>query len=93
VSPTAPKPLVDLLTNFQKTNQHNKWGDGFAIDWGDGSGDGDGGRGKPVGTKGALGTHVFSAAGTYKITAQLYDFMPDDSHRTYWTGTCTVSVR
>jgi len=93
VSLTAPKRLADLLITMQKTEQHNKWGDGFSIDWGDGTGDGDGARRNPVGAKGELGTHIFAAAGTYNVAARLYDFLPTDGHRTYWTGTCTVTVR
>jgi hypothetical protein len=94
VSITAPKNLADLLAANQKSNQHSKWGDGFSIDWGDGSGDGDAGRGKQVGaTRGELGTHIYSMQGTYHVTASMYDFLPTDGHRTYWNGTCTVYVR
>jgi hypothetical protein len=68
VSITAPKNLADLLAANQKSNQHSKWGDGFSIDWGDGSGDGDAGRGKQVGaTRGKLGTHIYSMQGTYSV--------------------------
>jgi len=87
-----PQQLFDLLVAAQKSNQHSKWGDGFSIDWGDGTGDGDAGRGKSAPVKGEPGTHTYASAGTYTIKATLYDFLPTDGHETYWTGSLTVTV-
>jgi len=95
ISMKAPKELVDTWTAFQSSGRgHNKWGDGFSIDWGDGTGDGDAGRRGPGSDSTAeIGRHTFARSGTYTITAGLYQFMPDDSHRFYWRGTATVTVR
>jgi hypothetical protein len=87
-----PQQLADLLVAAQKSNQHSKWGDGFSIDWGDGSGDGDAARGKSTPAKGEAGTHTYASPGSYTIKATLYDFLPTDGHETYWTGSLTVTV-
>ena len=94
VSVVSPNSLAVLLVATHQVGQHAKFGDGFSIDWGDGSGDGDAVTGL-VGAKAAVpGTHVYSSAGNYTVTAQMYDFTPaNDGRVVYWTGTCTVSVR
>ena len=94
VSVVSPNSLAVLLIGTHQTGQHAKFGDGFVINWGDGSGDGDAVTGL-VGAKATVpGTHVYNAAGNYTVTAQLYDFTPANGGRVvYWTGTCTVSVR
>jgi hypothetical protein len=95
VSVNGPQSLAVLLIGTHQVGRHNNFGDGFSIDWGDGTGDGDAVRGI-VGAKAAVaGTHVYSAAGTYTVTAQLYDFTKaaEGGRIVYWTGTTTVTVR
>jgi hypothetical protein len=97
VAVEAPAELVDLLTRWQKNNgQHQKWGDGFSLEWGDGLAAGDAARpyGSPGSdTLGPIGKHTYAKPGTYSLSASLYDFMPDDSHKVYWRGNATITVK
>ena len=97
VAITAPAELLSIWKTWQKTHRtHSKWGDGFFIDWGDGSGEGDSsGRGPqdPPSTENETETHVFKTAGKYEITAGLYRFLPTDGHEYYWHGKASITVR
>jgi hypothetical protein len=95
ISVKTPAELNDLWTTWQKRNSvHSKWGDGFSIDWGDGTGDGDAsvGNGK-TGKANEAGRHTYTAAGTYKVSASMYQFLPTDGHQVFWTGQATVTVK
>jgi hypothetical protein len=94
VSIVKPESLSILLIGTHQDGQHHKFGDGFSIDWGDGTGDGDAVTGI-VGAKSAVaGTHVYSSQGTYTVKAEMYDFTPATGGRVvYWTGTATVTVQ
>lgn len=96
VSIQSPAALRDIWINWQKDKcVHSKWGDGFAIDWGDGTGDGDAGLGQSPtdATGGQPGKHIYRAAGKYVVSAHLYKFLPTDGHETYWRRKITVTVK
>jgi len=91
-----PKELQDAWEAFEDRNKtRNKWGEGFSIDWGDGSGEGDASPRdvKPLDRPNhPAGTHVYSKPGTYTVKADLYDFLPTDGHSFYWKGQVIVTV-
>lgn len=96
VTVMAPADLANFWADWQKRGcVHSMWGDGFWIDWGDGTGDGDKasrmGADPPI--KVEIGRHNFATAGTYTVSAALYRHMPDDSHKEYWRGQTTVTVQ
>jgi len=93
VSVTSPNSLSVLLLGTHQVGQHSKFGDGFWINWGDGTGDGDAVQGIVRAKAAVAGTHVYSQPGTYTVNAQLYDLAANDGHPVYWTGTCTATVR
>jgi hypothetical protein len=92
----TPAELQVKWEAWEKKNwPRNKWGDGFFIDWGDETGEGDSiPRGvKPLDRPLAqVGTHVYIKPGTYTVTAGLYDFMPTDGHKFYWRGQTVITV-
>jgi hypothetical protein len=95
IAVTAPAELAELWTGWQKRGSvHGKWGDGFWIDWGDGTGDGDSSmRPGKAGNPAEIGNHTYADPGTYNISAGIYQFMPDDSHNIFWRGQATVTVQ
>jgi hypothetical protein len=102
VSVATPYSLEVLLIGTQEDGGHHKFGDGFSIDWGDGTGDGDDYSGVNTGWFGEVrakakvfGTHDYSSAGTYTVKASMYDFTPNNpsDRKVYWTGTCTATVQ
>ncbi|HEY9790129.1 MAG TPA: hypothetical protein V6D22_07015 [Candidatus Obscuribacterales bacterium] len=93
VSVNAPAELSELWTGWQKRGGvHGQWGDGFWIDWGDGTGDGDYVTRAKAADSANVGHHVYASPGTYNVSAAIYQFLPDDGHNIFWRGQATVTV-
>ena len=91
VSATFPQTWRALVTAECANNQPRLGGRSFSIDWGDGTFPQQNGRVAPC------ATHTYTVAGTYTVSAKIYDFSDVPAFngqftQTVWTGSATVTV-
>ncbi|MDP3965772.1 MAG: peptidoglycan-binding protein [bacterium] len=91
VTATFPQEWRSFIVQECANNLPRLGGRSFSIDWGDGTFPGQNGRIAPC------ATHTYTSAGTYTVSAKIYDFSDVPAFngqftQTVWTGSTTVTV-